>query len=165
MPKKMKVVDIENASYDDVKDAVVESSVEESPPTEVPVQPSVVEEIPTVAEEAQDEGFVQVKAKKAVAKATCRWCNREMTAKNLKYSHAAICPKRPKESATDEDEVTDPTALPLVRSVTTVEADVAEAEPEQTKPKAKAKAKARVKKIIISEPLPAAAPDPPQATL
>ena len=160
MPKKMKVVDIENASYDDVKDAVVESSVEESLPTEVPVQPSVVEEIPTVTEEVQDEGFVEVKAKKAAAKATCPYCNREMTAKNLKYSHAAICPSRPRESTTD-DEVTAPPMLPLVRSATTVE-DVVEAEPEQPKPKAKAKAKPRAKKVAVSESPPDVAPEPPK---
>jgi hypothetical protein len=124
MPRKLKVVDIENASYDDVKDAVVESSVEEPPPTEVTVQPSVVEEVPPVKEEVQDDGLVEVKGKKQAARATCEYCNREMTAKNLKYSHAAICPSRPKESTTDDDEVTAPPMLPLVRSVTTVEEHV-----------------------------------------
>ena len=59
----MKVVDIENASYDDVKDAVVEPIVEESPPTEVPVQQPVVEEIPAVTEKVRDDGFVEVKGK------------------------------------------------------------------------------------------------------
>ena len=84
MPRKLKVVDIENASYDDVKDAVVESSAEEPPPTEVTVQPSVVEEeVPPVKEEVQDDGFVEVKGKKQAARATCEYCNREMTARNI----------------------------------------------------------------------------------
>ena len=51
-PRKLKAVDIENASYEDVKDAVAESvvepSAEEPPTTEVTEQPSVVEEAVTV---------------------------------------------------------------------------------------------------------------------
>jgi hypothetical protein len=70
----LKVVDIENASYDDVKDAVVESSAEEPPPTEVTVQPTVVEEVPPVKEEVQDDGLVEVKGKKRAPRATCQYC-------------------------------------------------------------------------------------------
>ena len=82
-----------------------------------------------------------------------------MTAKNLKYSHAASCPSRPRESTTDEDEVRAPPTPALVRSETTVESDVVP-EPEQPKPKARAKAKPRAKKVTVSESPPDVAPEP-----
>jgi len=193
--KRMRVVDVESASYDEIKDAVVapeppaaevneqppaaeaaEPVVEEKPVEEKPVEDKPIEEKPV--EEKPDEGFVEVKPKKVAPRATCEWCNREMTAKNLKYSHKAICPMRPRDEETPATEeppavlesvVEEPPAeappakappMPKLKRAVTVTNEVSEQEPpSEAKPKSKPKSKPKAKpKAKPSEPQSEAAP-------
>ena len=119
MRKRMRTVDIEEASYDDVKEVVAEDSKGEPPPeptqVDVAVQPPTEPE--TTANEVTDDGFIEAKPKKHAPRATCEWRGREMTAKNLKYSHSAICPAKPQ---TSEPEEVAPPPQPLARAETIV---------------------------------------------
>ena len=161
MRKRMRTVDIEEASYDDVKEVVAEDNKEEVPPesiqVDVAVQPQTEPE--TTTNEVTDDGFIEVKPKKQAPRATCEWCGREMTAKNLKYTHSAICPSKPQ---TSEPEGVAPPPQPLVRAETIVEP----VEPEQTKPKAKAKPRARKVTVSTAPPEvqapPTHQPEPPK---
>ena len=130
--KRMRVVDISEASYDDVKEVVAEDTAD--PPQEevVAVQPPAEPE--EARDEIQNDGFIEVKGKKQAPRASCEWCGREMTVKNLRYSHMAICPSRPMDS-----EETAPPPQPLERAETIVEP----VEPERNETKATVKPKGR----------------------
>ena len=90
-------------------------------------------------------GFTKVKPKRRAAQGACEWCGKTMTLKSLRYSHVAVCPKRPRET---HDEVTEPIVeeappmIPSRRSETVAEAE--SIGPVTPKPKAKP----RVKKVV-----------------
>lgn len=154
---RMKTVCVESASYDEIKDAV-ESPV---PPTaEVSDLPPVAEVEPVEEKHANDvtDDFTEVKAKKQAPMATCEWCGKNMTAKNLKYSHKPICPSRPRDEETpaaEEPAVEEPPAddqpakappKPKLKRAVTVTDEVSEQEPpSEAKPKSKPRAKPKAK--------------------
>ena len=165
--KRIKVVNVESASYDEIKDAVVPS---EPQAAEVNEPPSVAEVEPVEDKAAEEkhanastetandipDGLTEDKTKRQAAMATCEWCCKSMTAKNLKYSHKAICPLRPRDEETPaalEPVVEDPPAVADIqpaeappkskkkRSVTVTDEVSEQKTPSEEKPNSKPKEK------------------------
>ena len=109
-PIKIKVVDVINDAYDIPKGDVPHDvkSIEDIPEPIEEQTPVVQEPQPVEEEVTQPLGLVQeqpVSNIKTVELVECPDCNKKLTKKSSKYSHAENCPanKQPKEEEKEEE--------------------------------------------------------------
>ena len=89
--KKEKIITDEEVKPAKAKKPRTKKEKEETKPVDIP-EPEPIEEVKPEPEPIPVEEVKSKKKQKIFELVTCDKCNREMTAKTLKYSHESICP-------------------------------------------------------------------------